>query len=127
MLGANGPKDNSLVRDPVGFADGAVVGSHADSGQFPAAKVFVVNIVGYFLKVRHVGSDQHVPQSDEIAVLHVFDWSGKQQKKTKQNKTKIIIITVQRGLPGKALCDQSYLQRRPRDSVVRESSGRRLR
>lgn len=67
-----GQKDraqSSLVRNAAGFAVG---GGHADSGQFPAAEVFVVDVVGHLLEVCHVGADQHVAQGDEVAVFHIL-------------------------------------------------------
>jgi len=47
-----------LVGNTIRFA--SIVGRYTDSGQFPAPKVFVVNIVGHFFQIRHVSPDQHV-------------------------------------------------------------------
>ena len=48
-------------------------GSSGNPGQLPASEVLVEDVVGDFLQVLQVGSDEHVAQWHEVAVLHVFD------------------------------------------------------
>ena len=55
-------------------------GSSGNPGQLPAAEVLVEDVVGDLLQVLQVGSDEHVAQWHEVAVLHVFDLKNESQQ-----------------------------------------------